>query len=131
MVVRDYVLLTILLKFHSATQLICHFCPICSCLSRIRQTMIQPNQRQHNLVSDHHGHPVLYTLIKKVSLVLNFQSSESDRQLHRDANCGSISRMNNALFNPRIHFECPAVKRGRYVGRSGLPVGSLLVGYLG
>ena len=48
-------------------------------------------------------------------LLSNSQSSESDRQLHRVADCGSISRMNNALFNPRIHFECPTVKRGRYV----------------
>ena len=29
--------------------------------------------------------------------------------------CATISRLNNALFNPRLHFECPEVRKGRYV----------------
>lgn len=31
------------------------------------------------------------------------------------AKCGTITRANNALFQPRIHFECPGKLNGRYV----------------
>jgi hypothetical protein len=31
------------------------------------------------------------------------------------AKCGTITRANNALFQPRIHFECPGKLTGRYV----------------
>ena len=34
--------------------LLCHFCPLCSCPSRIGQTVEQPNLIQQNLVSGHH-----------------------------------------------------------------------------
>ena len=29
--------------------------------------------------------------------------------------CGVITRKNTALFNPRLHFDCPEPLRGRYV----------------
>ena len=51
---------TLFLKFLYLTQLLCHFCPICSCPSRIGETVEKPNQSQQNLVSDHHGHPEGY-----------------------------------------------------------------------
>ena len=57
MVVRDYVLLTSFLKFptfHHLAQLLCHFRPLCTCSSRIRQSEEQPSQSQPNLFSDHH-----------------------------------------------------------------------------
>ena len=60
MMVRDYVLLTLLLKFHNLGQLLFHFCQICSCQSRIGQTVEQQNLSQQNLVSDHQSHPVLW-----------------------------------------------------------------------
>jgi hypothetical protein len=31
------------------------------------------------------------------------------------AKCGTITRANSALFQPRIHFECPRKLTGRYV----------------
>ena len=31
MVVRDYILMTLFLESHNFTQLLCNFCPICSC----------------------------------------------------------------------------------------------------
>ena len=35
MVVQRLHLLTLFLKFHNLIQLLCHFCPICSCPSKI------------------------------------------------------------------------------------------------
>ena len=35
--VRDYVSLTLILKFPNVAQLHCNFCPLCSCPSRIGQ----------------------------------------------------------------------------------------------
>ena len=29
--------------------------------------------------------------------------------------CGVITRKNTALFNPRLHFDCPEPLKGRYV----------------
>ena len=29
--------------------------------------------------------------------------------------CGMITRQNTALFNPRLHFDCPEPIKGRYV----------------
>ena len=53
--VSDYILLTLVLKF---CKLLCNFCPIYSCPSRIGQAVEHPNQSQQILVADHHGHPV-------------------------------------------------------------------------
>ena len=44
MVVRDFILLTLFLKFLYLAQLLCHVCPICSCLSRIWQTVVHPSK---------------------------------------------------------------------------------------
>lgn len=37
------------------------------------------------------------------------------KKLPHGSKCASVSRLNNALFNPRLHFECPNVRMGRYV----------------
>ena len=29
--------------------------------------------------------------------------------------CGVVTRKNTALFNPRLHFDCPEPLKGRYV----------------
>ena len=42
-------------------------------------------------------------------------TGDSGGHLGSDTKCASISRRNNALFNPRVHFECPEARRGRYV----------------
>ena len=57
-VVRDCILLT----FPSLAQLLCHFCPFCSCPSKIGQTVKQHEWSQQNLVPDHRGHPVFNEL---------------------------------------------------------------------
>ena len=54
-VVREYVLLTLFMKFHHFDQLLRHFCPILTSLIGIGQKVEQPKCSQHNLVSDHHG----------------------------------------------------------------------------
>ena len=43
MVVRNYILLTLFLKFHTVSKLLYNFCPICS-LGRIGQTVEQSSQ---------------------------------------------------------------------------------------
>ena len=35
-VVSDYILLTVFVKFYNLSQLLCNFCPICSCPSRAK-----------------------------------------------------------------------------------------------
>ena len=67
MAVSDYILLTSFVKFHNVDQLLCNFCPICSCPSRNGQTVEQPNSSQQILVPDHHGHSVrCHILIRRV-----------------------------------------------------------------
>ena len=63
MVVRDYILLGLILKFHNLAHLIYNFCQFCSGQSRIGRTVEQPKCSQLILVADHHAHPVL---IRKV-----------------------------------------------------------------
>ena len=29
--------------------------------------------------------------------------------------CAAVTRLNNALFNPRLHFDCPEPLNGRYL----------------
>jgi len=43
--------------------------------------------------------------------------------LMNEPKCGVITRMNTALFNPRLHFDCPDPVRGRfvYVKATGVP----------
>ena len=38
------------------------------------------------------------------------------------AKCGVITRKNTALFNPRLHFDCPEPIKGRYVYVKGTGV---------
>ena len=35
--------------------------------------------------------------------------------LSTETKCGVITRKNTALFNPRLHFDCPEPVKGRYV----------------
>lgn len=35
--------------------------------------------------------------------------------LATEPRCGVITRMNTALFNPRLHFDCPEPIQGRFV----------------
>jgi len=35
--------------------------------------------------------------------------------LANQTSCGEITRKNSALFNPRLHFDCPQPVKGRYV----------------
>ena len=37
--------------------------------------------------------------------------------------CAAITRLNNALFNPRLHFDCPEPLNGRYlyIKATGVP----------
>ena len=57
-VVRYYVLLTLLLKIRHLDPLLCHLCPFLTSPSRSGQKKEHLKQSQQNLVSDHHGHPV-------------------------------------------------------------------------
>ena len=36
-------------------------------------------------------------------------------ELSTQTKCGVITRKNTALFNPRLHFDCPEPIEGRYV----------------
>ena len=35
--------------------------------------------------------------------------------LSLQSKCGVVTRQNTALFNPRLHFDCPEPSVGRYV----------------
>ena len=37
--------------------------------------------------------------------------------------CAAVTRLNNALFNPRLHFDCPEPRNGRYlyIKATGVP----------
>ena len=37
--------------------------------------------------------------------------------------CAAVTRLNNALFNPRLHFDCPEPLNGRYlyIKATGVP----------
>ena len=43
--------------------------------------------------------------------------------VNETSKCGTITRMNTALFNPRLHFDCPEPLEGRfvYVKATGVP----------
>ena len=55
MVVSDYILLTLFLKFHNVAQFLCNFCP----LQLPKKTVEQPNNSQQILFADHHGYNVV------------------------------------------------------------------------
>ncbi len=42
-------------------------------------------------------------------------SAEELEEEDESSRCASVSRMNNALFHPRLHFECPEAMEGRFV----------------
>lgn len=45
-------------------------------------------------------------------------TADVDEGLMGADKCATVSRLNNALFHPRIHFECPEAISGRYVYRT-------------
>ncbi len=55
----------------------------------------------------------VHSLDKLTVYVTTKRTKSAD--LNGESKCAAVSRMNNALFNPRVHFECPVVKRGRFV----------------
>ena len=64
---------------HNLAQLLCHFCPLCRSLSRIGQTVEQPNWSKQNLVYEHQGHavqvkfvPSVFTLLHALWLIFKF-----------------------------------------------------------
>ena len=64
----------------------------------------------------------VYNLDKLTIYVTNDPVEDAD-DLHGKSKCSSVTRLNNALFNPRLHFDCPEPLQGRYlyVKASGVP----------
>ena len=64
----------------------------------------------------------VYNLDKLTIYVTNKPVEDAD-ELHGKSKCASVTRLNNALFNPRLHFDCPEPLEGRYlyVKASGVP----------
>lgn len=64
----------------------------------------------------------VYNLDKLTAYVSNKGELSAERLSHSNK-CASITRLNNALFNPRIHFDCPRSIEGRYlyIKASGVP----------
>ena len=58
MVVSDYILFIVFIKFPNLDPLLCHFCPFLTSPNKIGQKVEQLKPSEQNLVSDHHGHPV-------------------------------------------------------------------------
>ena len=81
MVVSDYILLTLFFKFHNLAQLHCDFCPICSCPSRIGQTVEKSNHSQPILVADHHPWSPCMCLFKHF-LASSFQRHVDSEPAH-------------------------------------------------
>lgn len=61
--------------------------------------------------------------LDKLTIYVTANSEEDADSLHGKAKCASVTRLNNALFNPRLHFDCPEPLRGRYlyVKATGVP----------
>ena len=53
--------------------------------------------------------------LDKLSVYVTNQAKLSAAALATKPKCGVISRMNTALFNPRLHFDCQEPMAGRYV----------------
>ncbi len=57
----------------------------------------------------------VYNLDKLTVYVSDKPKLDTPAQLAAEAKCGVITRTNTALFNPRLHFDCPEPIQGRYV----------------
>lgn len=53
--------------------------------------------------------------LDKLSVYVTNESKLDAFGLANKPKCGVISRMNTALFNPKLHFDCPEPLAGRYV----------------
>ena len=53
--------------------------------------------------------------LDKLSVYVANESRLDGGSLVEQPKCGVISRMNTALFNPRLHFDCEDPLLGRYV----------------
>ena len=61
--------------------------------------------------------------LDRLSLYVTGNAKEDADSLQGKSKCASVTRLNNALFNPRLHFDCPEPLRGRYlyVKATGVP----------
>jgi len=64
----------------------------------------------------------VYNLDKMTAYVTNKKRSDAADLLPSDK-CAAVTRLNNALFNPRLHFDCPEPLNGRYlyIKATGVP----------
>jgi len=61
--------------------------------------------------------------LDKLTVYVTSKPVENDESLQGKSKCAAVTRLNNALFNPRLHFDCPEPLRGRYlyVKATGVP----------
>ena len=57
---------------------------------------------------------LVFTILTLATLFTDLQPSNK---------CAAVTRLNNALFNPRLHFDCPEPLNGRYlyIKATGVP----------
>ena len=104
MVVSDYILMALFLKFHHVAQLMCTVCPNCSCPSRIRQIVRTTKLQSTNRCCD-----LLQNVTKNVTvLYLSFSN--------RDA---LLMTLSFSLFNGLIASWYSVMN----ITFSGLPIG--------
>ena len=53
--------------------------------------------------------------LDKFTVYVSDKPKLDTRALAGEPKCGVITRQNTALFNPRLHFECPEPIQGRFV----------------
>jgi len=53
--------------------------------------------------------------LEKLSVYVSDKPKLDAVALTNSTKCGSITRLNTALFNPRLHFDCPEPVKGKFV----------------
>ena len=53
--------------------------------------------------------------LDRLSVYVSNQPKLDFAALSSQPKCGVVTRQNTALFNPRLHFDCPEPMKGRYV----------------
>jgi len=53
--------------------------------------------------------------LERLSVYVSNEPKLDFAALSTQPKCGVVTRSNNALFNPRLHFDCPEPMKGRYV----------------
>ena len=53
--------------------------------------------------------------LDKLTIYVTSEAEKDVESLSGKSKCAAVTRLNNALFNPRLHFDCPEPLRGRYV----------------